>query len=108
MTAAPLLTEVLPELAQELETLLAAEGELELAAQVSQLCVVDRCRCRDNFCATFYTVPRPNGSWRDGHRNVVLGPDSGMLILDVVEERVACVEVLYRNEIRRRLDEILP
>jgi hypothetical protein len=31
-----------------------------------------------------------------------------MLILDVVGGRIACVEVLYRDEVRRALQAILP
>lgn|SRR5262249_39659611 len=104
----PLLTDVIPELAQELETLLAKEGEPTLAAQVRQLHIVDRCRCGDSFCGTFYTVPRPNGVWGAGHRNISLDCQTGMLILDVVDDRVTAVEVLDRDEIRQRIHEILP
>jgi hypothetical protein len=49
-----LLTEILPE-AGELERLLKKSGEPELAAQAPQLTIVDRCRCGDDFCASFYT-----------------------------------------------------
>jgi hypothetical protein len=31
-----------------------------------------------------------------------------MLVLDVVTGEIACVEVLDRNEIRQKLDEVLP
>ena len=104
----PLLTNAMPDLAQELETLLARQGEPALAAQVQQLQIVDRCRCGDSFCATFYTVPCPSGAWGAGHRNVSLDCETGMLILDVVDGRVTAVEVLDRDEIRQRLHEILP
>jgi len=106
--SAPLISDALPELAQELETLLAKDGEPELAAQVRQLHIVDRCRCGDDFCATFYTVPRPSGSWGAAHRNISLDCEHGMLILDVVDDKLTCVEVLDRDEIRKRLHEILP
>jgi hypothetical protein len=39
---------------------------------------------------------------------VVLTPDEGMLILDVVGETIACVEVMYRKDVRQKLDEVLP
>jgi hypothetical protein len=80
----PLLSEVLPTFAEELRQLLTATGEPELAAQVSGLRIVDRCRCGDDFCATFYVRPKPNGSYGPNHRNVSLIPNEGMLILDVV------------------------
>jgi hypothetical protein len=31
-----------------------------------------------------------------------------MLILDVVEDRIACVEVLYRDEVRRQAQALFP
>jgi hypothetical protein len=105
--SAPLILDVLPELAQELEALLVKQSELQLAAQVRGLRIVDRCRCDDDFCATFYTVPRPNGSWGPGHRNVSLDCKHGMLILDVVDDKLTCVEVLYRDEIRQKLHKII-
>jgi hypothetical protein len=105
---APFIVDAFPELAQELETLLVKDGETELATQVQQLQIVDRCRCDNNFCATFYTVPRPSGSWGPGHRNISLDCERGMLILDVVNERLTCIEVLNREEIRQKLHEILP
>ncbi|MEQ1907104.1 MAG: hypothetical protein ABL888_23160, partial [Pirellulaceae bacterium] len=105
---APLLTDAIPELARELEALLAKSGETNLAAQVQQLCIVDRCRCEDSFCATFYTAPRPNGAWGAGHRNISLDCETGMLVLDVVDDKITCVEVLDRNEIRQQLHKILP
>jgi hypothetical protein len=106
--SAPLLIDAMPELAQELESLLAKDGESDLAVQVRQLHIVDRCRCGDDFCATFYTVPRPNGAWGAGHRNISLDCETGMLILDVVNDKITCVEVLDRDEIRHRLHEVLP
>ena len=106
--SAPLLTNAMPELAQELESLLVKDGESDLAVQVRQLHIVDRCRCGDDFCATFYTVTRPNGAWGAGHRNISLDCETGMLILDVVNDKITCVEVLDRDEIRHRLHEVLP
>jgi hypothetical protein len=56
----------------------------------------------------FYTRPKPNGSYGSGHRNVALAPEDGMVILDVVEEKIACVEVLYRDGVRQKLQAALP
>ena len=84
------------------------QGEAELASQVSALVLVERCGCGEGFCATFYTQPKPKGSYGPGHRNVELSPADGMLILDVVEGKIACVEVLNRNDLRRTLDQCLP
>ncbi len=101
------LIDVLPAFAAELEALL-LEEEPALAVQVRGLTIVDRCRCGDDFCATFYSEPRPEGSYGPSHRNVPLDPGQGMLILDVVGTKIACVEVLYRDEIREVLHSVLP
>jgi hypothetical protein len=103
-----LLSEALPLLSQELQQLLTEAGEAELASQVSALRIVDRCRCGDDFCASFYTQPKPKGAYGPGHRNVVLDPAKGMVILDVVDDVIAKVEVLHRTEIRERLHAVMP
>jgi hypothetical protein len=56
------LKDTLPEFARELEHLLATSGRHHLAKQVPELKIVDRCRCRDDFCSTFYTQPKPQGT----------------------------------------------
>src|SRR5579884_3454605 len=60
---------------------------------------VDRCRCGESFCSTFFVQPPPVGSYGPTHYNVELDPEQGTLILDVVDGRIACVEVLYRDDI---------
>jgi hypothetical protein len=104
-----LLRDVFPDVAKELQALLLAGGESLLAGQVESLRIVDRCRCTDDFCAMFYTVPRPAQlPWGPGHRNVALDPQHGNLILDVVDDRIVAVEILYRDEIRDKLRSIMP
>lgn len=98
-----LLADTLPAFAVELQQLLAEKGEPELAAQVPSLCVFERCSCGDDFCATFYTQPKPQGAYGPGHRNVALAPDEGTIILDVVAGEIACVEVLDRPDVREKL-----
>ena len=92
----PLLAEAIPELAVELTALLKEAGE------------TDRCRCGDDFCATIYMVPPPQGDWGPGHENVALNPARGDLILDVVDRKITCVEVLFRDEVRNRVLALLP
>ncbi len=102
------LTDVLHTVADELRILLEAEGETELARQVAELSIVDRCRCGDDFCSTFYTQPKPKGSYPPGHRNVILEPERGMIIVDVVENMIMSVEILNRDEVRKELLALLP
>jgi hypothetical protein len=97
------LVSIFPELAAELQRLLADRGESKLAEQVPGLPLIDRCRCNDDFCGMFYVLPKPVGAYGPGHRNVALAPREGMLILDVVADKIAAVEVLYRDEVRKKL-----
>jgi len=88
--------------------MLVEDGENELAAQVSQLRIVERCRCGDDFCATFYPQPRPEGRWAPTHRTLPLDFKDGTVIVDVVSDKIACVEVLDRPEIRAKLLALFP
>jgi hypothetical protein len=63
------------------------------------LTIVERCRCGDDFCASFYTQPKPKESYGPGHDSMELEPTEGMLILDIVDGRIAHVEILHRNDI---------
>ena len=108
MNAPARLAAALPELAEEVRALLEKRGLPELAASVAELPLVDRCRCGDHFCATVFTRAKPSGAWKAGFENLILVPRSGMIILDVVEGRIACIEVLYRNDVRARVMEVMP
>jgi hypothetical protein len=108
MSEAPLVSSEFPELAAELESLLKAEGEKVLADQIGNLRIIERCQCGDDFCATIYTLPKPKGAWGPNHRCIPLDPKNGMIILDVVDERLAEIEILYRDEIRSRLNLLIP
>jgi hypothetical protein len=107
-TVGPLLKEVLPNFAKEIEELLGKHNEPTLASQVASLTIVDRCRCREDFCAAFYVEPKPPGAYGPGHRNVDLEPENGMIILDVVDDRIMQIEVLYRDEVRQAIQIAIP
>ena len=108
----------LPTVVARLKTLLTEVGESELAATVDELYVYDRCRCGADHCATVYTKPRPLGGYGFTLRNVVLetgdtvGAICGMtqytIILDVVHDEIACIEILQDWESRHRLLAALP
>lgn len=95
------LIKILPQFARELEQLLQRQGKFDLAAQVSTLAVVDRCRCGDNFCSSFYTQPKPEGHYGPDHDCFDLDAETGIVILDVVSGVIAHVEVLNRDDIRK-------
>jgi hypothetical protein len=102
------LIDAAPELVSELQQLLAQEGEPELASQVAQLCIVERCRCGDFFCSTFYTASRPTGPFGPGHRTIALTPEAGYLNVDVVGANIVQVEILYRDDLRTKIQAALP
>jgi hypothetical protein len=104
----PLVQEVLPELAEELRILLEEDSQPQLASQVSSIRIVDRCRCGDDFCATFYTAPKPKGAWGPGHETIALECGDGYLNIDVLDGRIVEVEVLYRDALRAKLHQAVP
>jgi len=99
---------LMPEFAQELQRLIAAADRPELVGQVVDLPIVDRCRCGQDNCATFHTAPRPEGAYPPGHDCVMLDPDTGLVILDLVENQIVCVEVLDRPDVKELLDQFMP
>src|SRR5205823_14091859 len=101
------LRESLPELAAELETLLRKDNESALADQVQSLEIDDRCRCDSRSCATIYNVPKPQGAWRGEHRNILLDTE-GLTVLDIVDERIVCIEMLDRDRITQQVHTLLP
>lgn len=99
----PLLREAYPEFVEELVRLLEAAGERSLAVVARDLRLVAECGCKDEFCQSVRTAPHPPGEpYGAGHRNVMLDPEEGMLVLDVVHERIVYVEILDRPPMIRR------
>ena len=97
----PLLAkDILPEFIEELRAMLAKAGRLDLAERVKELQFVDRCRCDDEFCSSFYTAPKPIGAYGPGHSNLVLSPKEGMVVLDLVNDEIRYVEVIDRRDVR--------
>lgn len=97
----------LPAFAAELVESLHHQGRADLASQIATLPLVDRCRCGDDFCATFYTAAKPGGAYGKGHRNLVVDA-RGMIILDLVNNQIRCIEVLFRPDVQKALFAVLP
>jgi hypothetical protein len=106
----PLLTEVDPAFAQELEQQLRRKGQQRLAASVSELRVVELCRCGDPKCSSFYVIPRFIVSWRWAAQGETLELDAarGTISVDVVDREIVLVEVLDRPELSRALNAAYP
>ncbi|MFE3506162.1 hypothetical protein ACFXPX_16570 [Kitasatospora sp. NPDC059146] len=98
----PLLRDVFPGLVDELSALLESEGEDGLAVSVRDVRLVGECGCGDDFCQSIRTAEHPRGQpYGPGHRCVPLLPSKGMLVLDVVDDRIMSIEVLDRPPMRR-------
>ncbi|HXO40401.1 MAG TPA: hypothetical protein VN999_03065 [Thermoanaerobaculia bacterium] len=102
------ISELFPVFADELEELTRRAGRLDLTAQIRALAVVERCRCGEDNCAQFFTAPPPRGRYPTGHWNLLLPADSGLIVLDVVEETIVAIEVLDRPDVKTLLDAYLP
>ena len=113
-----LMAEQLPELAEEIRTLLnnrMFEGdstftpeELEALSQsVDGLRILSRCRCGDDFCASFSTGDQPEADY-GRQRTLIADGVEGILNLDVLNGRIIEVDVLYRPEVKAKLDALFP
>lgn len=104
----PLLQDVLPHLADELTALLGKMNEPDLVEQIPQLQLVGRCDCGDDFCATLYTAPKPKKAYGANHETLSLDPSIGMIIIDLVDRNIVCVEILWREDIRNKIVKLFP
>lgn len=103
-TSHPLLRDVYPDLTAELSDLLERQGERELASGVRDLRLVDECGCGDESCQSLRTAEHSRSEpYGPGHRNIMLDPQDGMLILDVVHERIMYIEMLERAPLQRHV-----
>ena len=104
----PLLVEALPDLASELQERLVAANERALAESIPTLRIDHRCVCTDDQCAMLYTSPQSPAAGGPTHRELAFDSVGGMLVVDVEHERITCIEVLFRPDVRRRLVELVP
>lgn len=99
--AAPLLSEVLPDLVEEMADLLRQTGAAPLEDQLRQLRLESVCDCGDDGCASFATAPEVKV-----HRTVELEAVEGFLIIDLNAAGQICfIEVLSRPDVKYLLEE---
>ena len=94
----PLVRDVLPGLADELERSLGELGRPELADQVSLLRLWAVCPCEVEGCGSFYTA-RPMKRWFRRGNEV----PAGDLVVNTIDGEIVFVEVLGRPDIRASL-----
>ena len=100
----PTLGDAMPDFAANLASILRDQERDDLANQVPTLQIIDRCDCGEPDCATFYTAPRSLGAWGGSHQNLVLPVQGWDLILDLLEGRIVCIEILDRPDLKLLLD----
>lgn len=102
--AAPYLEDVDPELSEELQQLLAAQGHAALAHAALDLRLIEPCQCNDPTCASFYTLSRFQAAWlwNRGGQTLTLRTEP-TLSVDVIGDRIVAVEVLQRPKLRNAL-----
>ncbi len=99
------LADALPKFAEELAHGLAVQGHKHLAEAVLSVEIVERCRCDEPGCVTFYAVPKTSATaWPASKR--VIAPAKGVMCVHYIDRQILCVEVLDRPDDRAKLDQI--
>jgi hypothetical protein len=98
---APLISEVLPDLLEEIVFLLQGTGAEPLEEQLRALRIESICDCGDDNCSSFATAGEVKVE-----QVVELSPAEGFLIIDLNQAQKICfIEVLGRPDIKYLLEE---
>jgi hypothetical protein len=99
--ASPLISEVLPDLLEEMVHLLQGTGAEPLEEQLRKLRVESICDCGDENCASFATAAEVKVA-----SVVELQPIEGYLIIDLnAAEEICFIEILGRPDVKYMLEE---
>ncbi len=99
--AAPLISEILPDLLEELIFVVRQTDAAGIEEQLRALRIESICDCGDENCASFATAPEVKVS-----RVVELQAMEGFLIIDLNEAGEICfIEVLGRPDVKYLLEE---
>ena len=99
--AAPLVSDVLPDLVEEMVHLLQGTGAEPLEQQLRALRIESICDCGDDNCASFATAPEVKVA-----SVVELQAIEGHLIIDLnAAEQICFIEVLGRPDVRYLIEE---
>jgi hypothetical protein len=97
----PLISEVLPDLLEEMVFLLQGTGAEPLEPQLRTLRIESICDCGDDNCASFATAAEVKVN-----EVVELNPSEGFLIIDLDQAQQICfIEVLGRPDVKYLLEE---
>jgi hypothetical protein len=102
--AAPLISDILSDLLEEIVFLLQGTGAEGLEQQLRALRIESICDCGDDNCASFATAATVKVA-----SVVELQPIEGHLILDLNDaEEICFIEVLGRSDVKYLLEEHYP
>ena len=99
------LKDLFSELVEDIRVLLESAARTDLIPSLEKAGIVDKCRCKDDFCSSIYTAEKPTGSWEPDHETVSQKPKNGMINLDVVSDRIVYIEVIDRPDIHKLVNE---
>ncbi|MGD0072830.1 MAG: hypothetical protein ABSD31_00640 [Candidatus Binataceae bacterium] len=98
---APLLSDILPDLVEELAYLMRQAGAEPLVDQLRGLRIESICDCGDDSCSSFAT-----GGEVKVAQTIELPAIEGFLIIDLnAEQQICFVEVLNRPDVKYLLEE---
>ena len=97
-----LLKDILPDFSKELVLLLNHKNESILAKQIDKLEIKSICNCKEDFCSTFFTSDLKD-DLKNFAQTVDLSPENGIVNVDVIDNKIVSIEVLYREEIKNKL-----
>jgi hypothetical protein len=99
--AAPMVSEVLPDLLDEMAALLKEAGADPLVDQLAKLRIESVCDCGDENCSSFATATEVKV-----HNHVELPAIEGMLIVDLnAADEICFIEVLNRPDVKYLMEE---
>jgi hypothetical protein len=100
----PVLSDVLPDLVEEIAYLLRERGAEPLCDQLRGLHIESVCDCGDENCASFATAPEVKVA-----STVELQATEGFLIIDLnAASQICFIEVLHRPDVKYLLEEHYP
>ena len=99
--AAPYITDILPDLVEEIAYLLRERGAEPLCEQLRTLRIESLCDCGDQNCASFATAPEVKVA-----STLELQATEGYLIVDLNSaDQICFIEALHRPDIKYLLEE---
>lgn len=97
------LVDALPDFSDELSRGLADLGHQELATSVKAIVIVERCKCNETGCITFYAVPK--SSLTNKCRCKTAYPVvRGLTCVQYIGQNIVWVEAVGRPDDRKKLE----